>query len=168
MNVTQRIWKIRLPNHKWHKRKIPIELLAMPIHGQSSTSEIWRTALGSMEIYILFRSLIYSVISIDIFYYLMVNKSLWSIREDGHKSLSSEQIQKKIKSTYKYHSRIMHDDVIKWKKFPRYWPFVQGIHRSPVNSPHKGQWRGTLMFSLICSWTNGWVNNREAGNLRRH
>ena len=45
------------------------------------------------------------------------------------------------------------DDVIKWKRFPRYWPFVRGIHRSPVNSPHKGHWRGTLMFSLICVWT---------------
>ena len=44
---------------------------------------------------------------------------------------------------------IGHDDVIKWKHFPRYWPFVRGIHRSPVNSPHKGQWRGALMFSLI-------------------
>ena len=42
-----------------------------------------------------------------------------------------------------------HDDVIKWKHFPRYWPFVRGIPRSPVNSPHKGQWRGALMFSLI-------------------
>ena len=40
--------------------------------------------------------------------------------------------------------------------------------RSPVNSPHKGQWRGALMFSLICAWINGWVNNREAGDLRRH
>ena len=59
-----------------------------------------------------------------------------------------------------------HDDVIKWKHFPRYWPFVWGIHRSPVNSPHKGQWRGALMFSLICVWINGWVNNREAGDLR--
>ena len=39
-----------------------------------------------------------------------------------------------------------HDDVIKWKHFPRYWPFVWGIHRSPVNSPHKGQWCGALMF----------------------
>ena len=60
------------------------------------------------------------------------------------------------------------DDVIKWKHFPRYWPFVQGIHRSPVNFPHKGQWRGALMFSLICVWINAWVNNCEAGNLRRH
>ena len=42
----------------------------------------------------------------------------------------------------------LHDDVIKWKHFPRYWPFVRGIHRSAVNSPHKGQWRGTLMFFL--------------------
>ena len=61
-----------------------------------------------------------------------------------------------------------HDDVIKWKHFPRYWPFVRRIHRSPVNSPHKGQWRGALMFSLIWIWINGWVSNREAGDLRRH
>ena len=38
----------------------------------------------------------------------------------------------------------------------------------PVNSPHKGQWRGALTFSLICVWINGWVNNRGAGDLRRH
>ena len=61
-----------------------------------------------------------------------------------------------------------HDNVIKWKHFPRYWPFVRGIHQSPVNSPHKGQWRGALMFSLICAWTNGWVNNRDTGDLRRY
>ena len=61
-----------------------------------------------------------------------------------------------------------HDDVIKWKYFPRYWPFVRGIHRSAVNSPHKGQWRGALMFSLICNRINSWVNNGEAGDLRRH
>ena len=60
-----------------------------------------------------------------------------------------------------------HDDVIKWKHFPRNWPFVREIHRSPVNCPHKGQWRGALMFSLIYAWINDWVNNREAGDLRR-
>ena len=65
-------------------------------------------------------------------------------------------------------SDLTHNDVIKWNDFPRYWPFVQGIHRSPVNSPHKGQWRGALMFSLICVWINGWVNNREAADLRRY
>ena len=60
------------------------------------------------------------------------------------------------------------DDVIKLKYFPRYWPFVQGIHRSPTNSPHRGQWRGALMFTLICDRINGWVNTGEAGDLRRH
>ena len=63
---------------------------------------------------------------------------------------------------------IYHDDVIKWKHFLCYWPFVRGIHRSPVNSPHKGQWRGALIFSLICVWINGWVNNSEASDLRRY
>ena len=62
----------------------------------------------------------------------------------------------------------IYDDVIKWKHFRRYWPFVREIHRSPVNSPHKGHWRGALTFSLICVWINGWVNNREAGDLRRY
>ena len=41
----------------------------------------------------------------------------------------------------------VHEDVIKWKHFPRYWLFVRGIHWSPVNSSHKGQWRGAFMFS---------------------
>ena len=54
------------------------------------------------------------------------------------------------------------------KHFPRYWPFVRRIHRSSVNSPHKGQWGGALMFTLICSWINGRVNNRKAGDLRCH
>ena len=47
-----------------------------------------------------------------------------------------------------------HDDVINWKHFPCYWPLVRGIHR--------------LMFSLICAWINGWVSNRDAGDLRRN
>ena len=62
----------------------------------------------------------------------------------------------------------IHDDDVKWKHFPRYWPFVLEIHRSPVNSLQKGQWCGALMFSSICAWVNGWVNNREAGDLARH
>ena len=72
---------------------------------------------------------------------------------------------------YKFHCvkiTPMHDDVIKLKHFPRNWPFVRGIHRSPVNSPHKGQWRVALMFSLIWVWINGSVNNRKAGDLRRY
>ena len=69
---------------------------------------------------------------------------------------------------------LIHDDVIEWKHFPRYWPFVRGIHRSPVNSPHKGQWRGALMLSLISpckrlskrSW--GWWFETLSRPLLRH
>ena len=62
---------------------------------------------------------------------------------------------------------------IKWwrhemETFSRYWLFVRGIHWSPLNSPHKGQRRRVLMFSLACTWTNGWLNNRDPGDLRRH
>ena len=60
------------------------------------------------------------------------------------------------------------DDVIKWKHFPRFWPFKWRNHRSPVNSPHKGYWRGAYRFSLICAWINSWGNNRHAGDLGRH
>ena len=42
------------------------------------------------------------------------------------------------------------------------------IHRSPVNPSHDGQWRGDLIFFLICAWINSWVNNHEAGVLMRH
>ena len=67
-----------------------------------------------------------------------------------------------------HHLPYHYDDVIKWQHFPRYGPFVREIRRPPVNSQHKGQWRGALMFSLICFWMNGWVNNREAVDLRRY
>ena len=61
-----------------------------------------------------------------------------------------------------------HGDVIKCKHFSCYWPFLKGIYRWPVDSTHKGKWRGALMLSLICAWTNGWANNRDAGDLRGH
>ena len=64
--------------------------------------------------------------------------------------------------------QFLHDDFIKWKQFPHYWTFVRGIHQSPLNTPHKSQWRGALVFSLICAWTNGSVNDRNAADLRRH
>ena len=48
------------------------------------------------------------------------------------------------------------------KTFSRYWPFVRGIYRSPVNCPHEVQWHWALMFNLICAWTNGWANTRDA------
>ena len=56
-----------------------------------------------------------------------------------------------------------HDDVIKWKHFRRYWTFVWGIHRSPVNSSHTGQWRGALMFSLIFLCLNKRLSKPSCG-----
>ena len=75
---------------------------------------------------------------------------------------------------YAYDSSPHHD------KHPQHWPWWRHkmetysallaicAGNSPVNSPHKGQWRGALMFSLICVWINSWVNTREAGDLRCH
>ena len=57
---------------------------------------------------------------------------------------------------------------LKRNHFPRYWPFVNGIHRSPVNTRTNASDAEILKFSLICAWINGWVNNREAGDLSRH
>ena len=61
-----------------------------------------------------------------------------------------------------------HDDVIKWKFFCVTGHLCGEFTGPRVNSPHKGQWRGALVFSLICVWINGWVNNRVAGDLRRY
>ena len=63
---------------------------------------------------------------------------------------------------------LSHCDVIKWKHFPRYWPFVRGIHLSPVDSPHKGPVTRTSDVPLLSVWTNGWTNSRLVGNSRRH
>ena len=89
------------------------------------------------------------------------------ISEHGH-SEQPEQGRYRPSSVPLTHAYNEHDDVIKRIHFPRYWPFVRGIYRSPVNSSHKGQWRRALVFSLICTWINDWVNSREAGDLRRH
>ena len=55
---------------------------------------------------------------------------------------------------------VTHDDVIKWTHFLRYWPFVRGIHRGPHTKASDAEY-----FFFICTWINGWVNNREAGDL---
>ena len=68
-------------------------------------------------------------------------------------SCPPERMQLLFSRTYPYnpHNCRIQLDVIKWIQFPRYWPFVRGIHRWPVNSPHKGLWRDALRFSLICA-----------------
>ena len=60
------------------------------------------------------------------------------------------------------------DDAIKWKHFPRYWPFVRVIHRWRVKSPTKAKDAELWYFLLSTPWINGWVNTRQVGDLRRH
>ena len=103
---------------------------------------------------------------IDIRTFLRLQISTWLSQYNGWGGLGIHLLA--LEEAIRSRSCVFHDDVIKWKHFPRNWPFVRVIHRSPVNSPRKGQWRGALMFSLFCARINGWVNNREAGDLRRH
>ena len=82
---------------------------------------------------------------------------------------------------------LLHGLTLSWKHTFTIWPFYHtpwwrhqmetfsallaicaGNSPVPVNSPHKGQWRGVFMFSLICARINGCVNNCEAGDLRLH
>ena len=114
---------------------------------------------------------------------LVQNQCLWIISAQNGPDIFFDEVKtikpfnvNAIRADVHYRSLIsatlsitlQHDDVIKWKHFPRYWPFVRGIHRPPVNSPHKGQWRRAVIFSLIRAWTNDWVRNRGASDLRRH
>ena len=78
------------------------------------------------------------------------------------------------RSGQRYHDGCCKQWVASWwrhqrEPFPRYWPFVRGIHRSPVDSPHKGKGAVTmdLMLFFILVKTNGKTNRRDAGDLRR-
>ena len=63
-----------------------------------------------------------------------------------------------------------------WRWIPGWlnWRWREEVGTCPWVSTRKtltlilGQWRGALMFSLVCAWTNGLVNNHDAGDLRRH
>ena len=88
----------------------------------------------------------------------------WWLATQGARASAAILMTRSTRNDPGPQGQALYDDVVKWKHFPRYWPFVRGIHRSP----HKGHWRGALMFSLICVWINGWVNNGEAGDLRRY
>ena len=84
----------------------------------------------------------------------------WKFKKDGYRLRWPQSLSaRKADSLWWRHQMVT---------FSASWRFVRGIHRSPVNILHKGQWRGALQFSLICTWTNACVNSRDAGELRRH
>ena len=88
----------------------------------------------------------------------------WSTRNSSELCIPTS----KLPMPDEEHTWETHDDVIKWKHFPRCWPSVQGIHRSAVNHPHKTSDADLWYFLWSAPWINNWVNNREAGDLRRH
>ena len=79
-----------------------------------------------------------------IFFYEVCGDSYSSIHSTSTMIFVMWCISKVLRTRFAFH-----DGVIQWKHFPRYWPFVRGIYRSPLNSPHKVQQHGALMFSLI-------------------
>ena len=99
-------------------------------------------------------------------------KSCYQLR--GVKHYGFLNIDKRIRMSIKINGFInpLTQQDNKWhhqmETFSALLAICAGNHRSPVNSSHKGQWRGAVMFSLICVWINGWLNNREAGDLRRY
>ena len=69
---------------------------------------------------------------------------------------------------------IIHDDVIKWKHFPRYWLFVRWIHLSPVNSSIKASYAELWCFlwshpnkRLSKQWWDWWFETPSC-QLWRH
>ena len=68
---------------------------------------------------------------------------------------------------------IPYDDVIKWKHFPRYWPFLRRNHRSPVNSPTKANDAELWFFYLrpnkrLSKQSWGWCFETPSHSLWRH
>ena len=63
---------------------------------------------------------------------------------------------------------LLHEDVIKWKHFSALLAICAG--NPPVTGEFPSERPVTRSFdiSLIIAWTNGWVSNRGAGDLRRH
>ena len=123
--------------------------------GVYSTQFIWYVCKFLIKTYATLDSLVYRV-----FIFLIIDTVMFYFI-----SFSTVWPRANISHDIRY---FYHDDVIKWKHFPRNWPFVRGIHR-PRWIPHtKASDAELWCFLWSCVWIKGWVNNREAGYLRRH
>ena len=96
---------------------------------------LWAAPFTSISPMVIMMGTIYTVPALEYAYslasfcphYMKIN---YQVILFAMESTSHTAVEIILKDTGKY------DDVIKWKHFPRYWPFVWGIHRSPVNSLH--------------------------------
>ena len=99
-----------------------------------------------------------------IFVFILYCRNIVEILRDclcAHMSISPSEIV----ANKDIYTRLM---MTQMEAFSALLVICSGNSPVPVNSPHKGQWRGALMFSLMCTRINSWINNGEAGDLRRH
>ena len=60
------------------------------------------------------------------------------------------------------------DDIMKWKLFLHYCPFVMGIYMSSVDSTYKGPVMQSFGICFVVSLSKHLTNNWVAGELRHH
>ena len=94
--------------------------------------------------------------------------SVWALYGDENPSVTSGLPSQRVSYVQFWYFRCWPWWRHQMETFSAWLALCAGNSPVPVNSPHKSQWRGALMFSLICVWINDWVNNREADDLRRY
>ena len=111
-------------------------------------------------------SIYYSYSSKQVVHYSYGGRSWYANYDMAERFIACQYMSQEKWQQKTQHLRpiLLHDDIIKRKHFPHYWPFMWVT----CEFPHKDQWCGALMCSLICAWTNEWLNNRGAVDLRRH
>ena len=97
----------------------------------------------------------------------IISRALWRRCDDSHgvRASGADRRQKYTHSQHQWWETWWRHQM---ETFSALLAICAGNSPVPVNSPHKGQWRGALMFSFIWVWINCSVNNRDAGNLRRY
>ena len=103
--------------------------------------------------------------------YLQISKFVSTNNVDWNKYLNTYNLFKYMVSEPQhsgYCTRMMTSSNENILRFLPLCEWFTGHWWIPPPPPSKGQWRVHLMFSLIYAWINGWVNNREAGDLTRH
>ena len=145
LNVIQYALQWRHNDHDGVSNQQRLDCLLSRLFRRRSkkTSKLRVTGLCEVNLPVAMNSSHKKPITLKMFPFYDVIMRVWQ-PVDG--SISSGSLRSRKEGLMK---RLQHDDVIKWKNFPCYWHFVMGIHRSPVDSPHKGQLRGALMFSLM-------------------
>ena len=171
--VFMRRWSQTLPlSNRWIR---PLLFLIKQTKSPNVQCGTWRKLKSPVELFKLFRLDCLHCNSYTYLHRLFIPVVLVYLLLASTVKISLYTVVSLYKIHISYFSIHTIYDVIEWKPFSRYWPFVGEIHRSPVNSPHKGQWRGALVFSLMYvlnkrmskqSW--GWRFEMPLRSLWRH